>query len=112
MSPGCLYSVYCTNEDRKIAIIFITVIMTLIATAAITITLAITITNTTMTVAFSITSALDCFVVEVARSATEDHISRAFAWYELADFAKGSSCNDVMSLNRCLSRLLIFQIIL
>ena len=28
---------------------------------------------------------MDCFVVKVARSATEDHISLGFAWDELAD---------------------------
>ena len=31
--------------------------------------------NRVMNIASSITSTLDCFVVEVARSATEDHIS-------------------------------------
>ena len=31
---------------------------------------------------------MDCFVVKVARSATEDHISSELAWHELVEFSK------------------------
>ena len=40
----------------------------------------ITFSDRIMNIASSITSTLGRFVVEVARSATEDHIGRVFAW--------------------------------
>ena len=75
-------NVTITSDITKFFIITITIapliiatISTLVGTAPITTTLTITITNAFLNFVLNITSTLDRFVVEVARSATEDHIS-------------------------------------